>query len=522
VTQAEIRERIGADLLDRLAERVTSGGGSATFPVELPWLGEPLADLPLCTPEDAVTALEGARRSQAEWAGRTRRERARILKRVHDMVWAEQESLLDIIQAETGKSRPHAFEEVGDVAILARYYAFHGPRHLRSRRRRGGIPLLTSTREHHDPVGVVALISPWNYPLALSISDLLAVLMAGNGAVIKPDRLTPFTVLRGVDMLSRAGVPDGLVQVVTGRGAELAPPLIAGSDFLMFTGSTVTGRELASRAGSELIDATMELGGKNAMIVCADADLKKAARVAVWDCFTATGQLCVSIEKIFVEREVADTFTELFRQETGNLRLGAAFDYSAEMGSLISREQFAKVSGHVDEAVAAGARLITGGRARPELGPLFFEPTILADVPAGVAVNSEETFGPVVSLTAVDSIAEAVAAANDTPYGLNAAVWTRNRRRGLAIARELRAGTVSVNDSYRATWISVDAAQGGMKASGLGRRHGRTGLLKYTELQTTARQRLLPIGPPPGWEEERFHRLLEFLLKLLRRLPGLR
>jgi len=522
VTIDEIATRLDRANLDRLAARVTALGARESFAVAAPWTGEVLAEAPLCTAADALAAVAGAREVQREWAARPLRKRARLLVGIHDLIWRESEAILDIIQAETGKARCHCFEEVGDVAVMARYYAFHGPRHLRPRRRRGGVPLLTRIREYRHPVGIAALISPWNYPLTLSLSDLLAALLAGNGAVLKPDRLTPFTALWALDLLERAGLPAGLVRVVTGRGSELAPALIAASDFLMFTGSTQTGRLLASEAGSHLVDCTMELGGKNAMIVCAGADLDRAARVAVWDCFSSTGQLCVSIERIYVEAAVADDFAARFVRETERLRLGAAFDYSADMGSLISAEQLAKVTAHVDEAVAAGARVLTGGRPRPDLGPLFYEPTILSDVPEDAVVLGEETFGPVVSLLPVAGIEEAVAAANDSPYGLNAAVWDRNARRARALARRLETGTVSVNDSYRASWISADAPQGGWKDSGLGRRHGREGLLKYTEVQTVAVQRLLPIGPPPGWSEERFHRLLERLLRLLRRIPGLR
>jgi len=516
-------EQVDQALLNRLAGRIALAGGQReTLTVEAPFTAQILGTLPMCMPEDVLEAVGRARSAQQSWAHMSFKDRARVFLRFHDLIWDRREEIFDLIQLETGKARNHAYEEVADNAIMARYYAFHAKRHLRPKRRKGLYPLLTRTKEHFLPFGLVGFISPWNYPLALSISDALAALMAGNAAILKPDRLTPFTALWGVDLLYQAGLPPELFQVVTGSGSELAGPMIENVDYLAFTGSTETGRLLAEQSGRSLISCTMELGGKNAMLILADADLDRAARVAVWDCFSSTGQLCVSIERIYAQTTVFDEFAERFAEEVRRVKLGAAFSYDVDMGSLISADQLDKVKAHVDAAVSNGATVLTGGKARPDLGPYFYEPTILTDVTEEMAVFDEETFGPVVSLYRFESVEEAVEKVNASRYGLNTSLWTRDTAFGRKLAASIKTGTININDSYRATWASADSTQGGCKASGLGRRHGATGIVKYTEPQSVAVQRLLPVGPPKGMNEERFHNLLTYGIKLLRRIPGLR
>ncbi len=266
----------------------------------------------------------------------------------------------------------------------------------------------------------------------------------------------------------------------------------------------------------------MELGGKNAMIVLADADLERAVEGAGRACFSNTGQLCISIERLYVQRPVYDDFVARFAARTRTMTMGASLDYSADIGSLVSRRQLEAVQAHVDEAVAGGARVLAGGRHRPELGPFFFEPTVLSGVTPAMRVCTEETFGPVVSVYPFDTVDEVVQAANSSPYGLNFSVWTRRTREGRRLAARLAAGTVNVNDGYAATWASVDAPMGGFKDSGLGRRHGAAGILKYTEPQTVSVQRLLPIAPPRGVSQAAFARFMTVALRTLRRLPGVR
>ncbi len=317
-------------------------------------------------------------------------------------------------------------------------------------------------------------------------------------------------------------MPQGLVQVVTGSGSELGTPIIEQSDYLMFTGSTDTGRQVAAQAGERLIDCSMELGGKNALLVLDDADVGKAAAGAVRAAFSNAGQLCISVERIYVPTTLWDAFVDRFVAAAKAMRLSAALDYSADMGSLINETQLETVTQHVDDAVQQGATVLAGGRPRPDIGPYFYEPTILTGVCEGMTAFADETFGPVVSVYPVQTEQEAIEKANDSPFGLNFSVWTSDPKRGRRLATQLQAGTVNVNEGYAAAWASIDAPMGGMKASGLGRRHGELGILKYTERQTIAIERGLPVGVPSWMRADHYARVMSGGLRLLRRLPGVK
>jgi acyl-CoA reductase-like NAD-dependent aldehyde dehydrogenase len=312
-------------------------------------------------------------------------------------------------------------------------------------------------------------------------------------------------------------MPADVFLVVTGEGPVVGPALGERVDFLMFTGSGRTGRLVARQAAERLIGCSLELGGKNPMIVLADADLDKAVDGAVRGCFSAAGQICVSIERMWVHESIWDRFVGRFVERTKVLRLGTSLDYSIEMGSLSSERQMKAVEEHVGDALAQGAHLLAGGRRRPDLGPLFYEPTILVDVRPGMKVYAEETFGPVVSIYPFASEAEAIEQANASRYGLSASIWTRDTGRGAILARKIRAGSVNVNEAYAATWGSVDSPIGGMKESGLRSRHGAEGVLKFTESQTVAVQRVLPIAPLPGMDAGTYARWMTRLVRLVRR-----
>ena len=484
--------------------------------------GQLLGWVPQCTHDDVVAAADRARAVQRTWAQRPLRERAEVMLRFHDLVLRRQDEVLDIIQLENGKARTHAFEEVADVCLTARYYANTAEKYLTPKRRQGVLLALTEVWEHHPPKGLVGIISPWNYPLTLGISDALPAIVAGNAVLAKPDNQTPFSALWAVRLLEEAGMPHGLVQVVTGSGSELGTPIIEQSDYLMFTGSTETGRKVAAQAGERLIACSMELGGKNALLVLDDADLGKAAAGAVRAAFSNAGQLCISIERIYVPTTLWDGFLDRFVAAAKEIRLSAALDYSADMGSLINQAQLETVTQHVDDAVQKGATVLAGGRPRPDIGPYFYEPTILTGVREGMTVFADETFGPVVSLYPVQTEQEAIEKANDSPFGLNFSVWTSDPKRGRLVATQLEAGTVNVNEGYAAAWASVDAPMGGMKASGLGRRHGEQGILKYTEPQTIAIERGLPVGAPPWMRAGIYARVMSNGLRVLRHLPGVK
>ena len=513
--------RVHDQLLRRLAARADVPAEREPLAVEAPFTGETLGSVPRATPDDMRAACEAARRAQAEWGRVPVRTRARVLLTFHDLVIANADEILDVIQLESGKARRHALEEVLDTAISARYDAHTAAAVLRLRRRQGALPLLTQTWEYHHPQGVVGFVAPWNYPLILGITDAIPALAAGNAVVVKPDALTPFSTLWAARLLEEAGLPRGVLQIVTGRGSELGPTMIGLVDYFMLTGSTATGKRVACLAAERLIDYSLELGGKNALIMLSDADLGRAVPGALRGIATNSGECCVSIERVYAQRAVYPEVASRLAQAFQGVKLGASLTFAEDMGSLVSAEQFTKVQRHVEDAVAHGATLLAGGSARPDLGPYFFEPTLLAEVPPEAACFREETFGPVAALSPFDGVDEVVAQANDTSYGLNASVWTRQAAVGRAVAQRLQCGTVNVNEAYAAAWSSA-SPMGGFKESGVGRRHGSQGLLKYTQAQTVAVQRLLAIDTPPFLSHGQYAAVMLLAVKALKHLPGVK
>lgn len=483
-----------------------------------PLTGEKIATLPESLPSDVDAAFALARDAQARWAGVPMASKRKIMLRFHDLVLEHQHDLLDAVQWETGKSRQSAFDEVADVALTARYYANSAPRHLRPQRRQGGLPILTSTTERYVPRGVVGMITPWNYPLTLPLSDAIPALLAGNAIVLKPDSQTPLSALSALHLLYQAGLPQGLFQVVVGDGPIVGGAIIDNADFVMFTGSTATGKIVAERCGQRLIGFSAELGGKNPMVVLDDAPLERAVAGAINASFSNAGQLCMSIERLFVQDNVYDRFVPALVEGVKKLRLGVGLDFSWDVGSLISAEQLEKVTAHVEDAINRGATVLTGGKPRPDIGPYVFEPTLLTNVSEDMMLCRGETFGPVVAIYRFSSDEEAIRLANDTSYGLNASVWG-SPQRATALAEQIEAGSVNVNEGFTATWISTDAPMGGFKESGVGRRHGREGIVKYTNVQTIARQRLLNIQTPKNMTTERFVSVMTKGLKAMKYLP---
>ncbi|GAA3492629.1 MULTISPECIES: succinic semialdehyde dehydrogenase [Streptomyces] len=504
------------EVVAQLTRGVVGSGRTASH---TPFTGEKLADLPESTPEDVALAFERARTAQIAWGGLPVKQRAAVLLRFHDLVLERQAEILDLIQLETGKARLHAHEEIQAVAMAARHYGRQAPAYLKPKRHTGAVPVLTKVTEQRQPRGVVGQISPWNYPFELSVGDCLPALVAGNALVMKPDTETALSALWGRDLLVEAGLPPEVFQVVLGEGPVVGPAVVQHADYVSFTGSTRTGREIAQNAGARLVGVSLELGGKNAMLVLADADVEKAAAGAVRACFASAGQLCISIERLYVHESVADDFVQRFVARTRAMRLGNALAYGADLGSLVGPRQLETVTRHVEEAVSKGATVLTGGTARPDVGPYFYEPTVLEGVESPMAVCGEETFGPVVSIYRFRDEDQAVAEANGTPYGLNASVWTKSAKRGHAVASRLRTGTVNINEGYGPAYASVRAPMGGMKESGLSRRHGSEGILKYTEAQTVAQQRLIPLAPAFGMDDEKY---AAFMTAGLRAMKALR
>jgi succinate-semialdehyde dehydrogenase/glutarate-semialdehyde dehydrogenase len=510
-------------VLDRsLAAEFTrdlSVSGAATTTVIAPFTGEPLHELPQGTAKDVEDAAAAARVAQLAWQQTSFAHRRRILLRAHDLLLERRETLLDAVQSETGKTRGNAFEEVFSGASVSRYCALTARRVLTTRRRRAGIPVVISTRLQYKPKGLVGVITPWNYPLSLSLMDVIPALAAGNAVVQKADNQGALSVLTARRAFIEAGVPAALWAVITGDGNEVGNAIVDAADYVCFTGSTATGTRVAQRAAATLTGVSLELGGKNPLIVLGDANPEKAAADAVYACFSSMGQLCVSIERIYVDRSIAAEFTAAFVERVTNLAQGPDFDYTADVGSLTSAAQLERVEAHVADAVAKGATVLAGGRARPDLGPYFYEPTVLSGVTEAMDCAANETFGPVVAIHEFATEAEAIALANDTEFGLNASVFSRSRRHARSVAAQLHAGSVNINEGYRATFGSVDAPMGGMKLSGLGRRNGPEGILRFVEGRTVAEATGILTLPRSGAE---WKRLLGVMLLLLRTLKLIR
>ncbi|MBF0671594.1 MAG: aldehyde dehydrogenase family protein [Salinibacterium sp.] len=478
---SQLTPEVIADLVPDLT--ATSGD---TADVMAPFTGEVLHALPLSTVDDVRDAAERARLAQLTWQHAGFAHRRRVLLKAHDLLLERRQLLLDAVQSETGKTRGQAFEEVFQAANVTRYYALTAQRVLRPESRRSAIPVVVTTQVDVRPKGVVGVITPWNFPLSLSIMDVIPALAAGNGVVQKADHQGALSILASRRAFIDAGVPAELWQVVAGPGAEIGTAVTDVADYVCFTGSTATGRTVAKRAAERLVGVSLELGGKNPLLVLDDVTPEKAAADAAYACFSSMGQLCVSIERIIVHSAVADDFIDAFVRRVEALSIGPAYDYTTDAGSLALPSQLETVQRHVDDALAKGATLLTGGRALPHLGPLFYAPTVLTDVTPEMECHSNETFGPVVSISIVDSEEEAIVAANDTEYGLNASILSGSIRRAHRVASALESGSVNINEGYRATFSAIDAPMGGAKQSGLGRRNGPEGLLRFVEQRTVS------------------------------------
>ncbi len=501
----------------RLTGQLCATGCEAKRAVS-PVNGQPLGDIPQSTADDVEAAFVRARRAQAAWARTSVEERARIFMRFHDLVLERQDEIMDLVCWESGKARKHAFDEVVHVALTARYYARTAEQHLGTRRVAGVVPGLTRVEVNRIPKGVVGIISPWNYPFTMAVCDGLPAIMAGNAVVAKPDAQTMLSALLGLQILEEAGLPHDLWQMVAGPGRTIGTEIIQRADYICFTGSTATGKLIAKQCAERLIGCSLELGGKNPFLVLRDADVDRAAEGAVRAAFSNAGQLCVSSERLFVADQVYDRFVQKFVDRVNAMNLGASLDWGVDMGTLISEEQLEAVTAHVEDAKDKGVRVLTGGQARPELGPYFFEPTVLEGTTPDMRCFGEETFGPVISIYRFSSESDAISRANDGEYGLNASIYTRDTQRGREIARQIKCGTVNVNEAFGATFASVESPMGGMRQSGMGRRQGAEGILRYTEPQAVATQRLLRFAPMLGMTDAHYAKFMTASVRLMSKL----
>jgi acyl-CoA reductase-like NAD-dependent aldehyde dehydrogenase len=430
----------------------------------------PIGEIEVQNPADVKAALERARKAQPGWAEISYEERGSYLQRAVRVMLERQDEFVEVLCAETGKPRIEALGgELMTACDALQYYAKRAKRILGDRQ----IPLhllrTKKLRVRYKPLGVVGIITPWNYPFVLSLNPTVQALIAGNAVLLKPSEVTPFSGRLVAELLEAAGLPEGVFQLVLGDGETGAALVEAGLDKISFTGSVRTGRVVAEACARSLVPCTLELGGKDPMIVCADADLDRAARGAVFGAFTNSGQVCMSTERVYVVEEVAEAFTEKCLDHTAKLRQGAEGEF--DVGSISWPHQLDIIEEHVRDAVEKGARVLSGGRRNPDYEGYFFEPTILVDV----SHEADE--------------AEAVALANDSRYGLNASVWTRNKHKGAEIARMLESGCVVVNDCM-VNYAATESPFGGVKDSGIGRVNGELGLKSYCHVQSVLTDRL--------------------------------
>jgi succinate-semialdehyde dehydrogenase/glutarate-semialdehyde dehydrogenase len=451
-----------------------------------PATGEEVGRAPLCTPEGAARAFKRARAAQKSWGALSFRARAAVVMRARALVLEEVEQIASLVSRESGKPAAEAVAmEVVPTLDLMQFFARKSARLLRPERIDIGLYrfLGRTSFVEYRPLGVVAVISPWNFPWAIPLGEVVMALMAGNSVVLKPSELTPMVALKIGDVFRRAGLPEGVLEVVTGDGSTGQGVVEAGADKIMFTGSVATGRRVAEAAARKLIPVVLELGGKDPMIVFEDADLGAASSAAVWGAFANSGQACASVERCYVHESVAEEFTARVVEKTRALRQAVlcSGDECADIGAMSSERQLRTVEEHVRDAVGRGARVLAGGSRIVADGArgrgTFFEPTVLAGVDHSMTVMREETFGPVLPLMTFRTEEEAVRLANDSQFGLTASVWTRRLRRGRRIASRIEAGTVMVNEVLYTHGIA-QTPWGGVKQSGLGRTHGRLGLME--------------------------------------------
>ena len=465
-----------------VGNRWTAGATREEIAVTDPATGETIGAVAKLTGEDSAKAVDVAHTALAGWAATLPQERARLLRRWYELIVASREDLARIMTAEQGKPLSEARGEIEYAASFVEFYAEEA--------RRPNIEGVTShlpdaeVELWREPVGVAALITPWNFPSAMITRKAAAALAAGCTALVHPSAETPFSALALAELAERAGFPAGVVNIVTGDAPEVVEPWLTDARVraLSFTGSTEVGRMLYARSGETVKRLVLELGGHAPFLVFADADLDRAVDEAIKAKFATTGQDCLGANRFFVAREVYDAFCDRFTTATRALTLGPGRD-DPDLGPLMNESAVEKQTAHVADALARGARLLTGGRISG-LGPLFFEATVLADVPQDARVFHEETFGPVAAIAPFDTEEEAVSRANATEYGLVAYLHTRDPRRIYRLSRSLQFGMVAVN---RTKVTGAPIPFGGVKQSGLAREGARQGLEAFTDIKYVCR-----------------------------------
>ena len=462
------------EALDRTPE------GRRRLGLKSPLEGREIGEITVMTKEDVAEAIQRARRAQKAWAARSVEDRAKIVNRAIDAILEHKDEIVATLRAETGKTIPESvFMEVLPSCDFINYWSHRAPKELAPHKRKmhGYLKPLKRLEIAYRPLGVVGVITPWNGPFSLAVNPTAQALLAGNAVLLKPSEVSPESSAWAVRCYREAGVPEDVVQVLYGDGETGAALVSGGVDKISFTGSVRTGKKIGVACAEQLIPCTLELGGKDAMIVCADANIERAARGAVFNSMLNTGQVCMGVERVYVVESVADEFERIVREQVAALRYGPGED--VDVGAVFWDRQLDIIKRHVEDARAKGAKIDVGGQLEEGAG-LFFQPTLITGASHDMDIMREETFGPVVSIMRVSSEAEAIRLANDSEYGLSASVWTQDTEKGIRIAKQIEAGSVCVNDATIAYGVP-EAPFGGLKQSGLGHVNGPGALRSYSQ-----------------------------------------
>lgn len=490
-----------------------------------PATGEKIGSVPVTEIPSIPGMLNRTRVAQRRWGDRSLEERLRLLPRLRRVLMAQREEIARLVSWETGKpyAESLAVELIPGLDMI-RFLQKAAGRIWKPERLGLGWFVHKRSILEHIPLGVVGIISPWNYPFGIPFTQVVAALIAGNAVLLKSSELTPLSGVRLVEVFRQAGLDPELLQLISGDGSRGAALVSAGPDKLVFTGSVATGKRVMSSAAEGLLPLTLELGGKDPMLVLRDANLERAANGAVWGAFTNAGQVCASVERCYVERPVAEEFIAKVLAKTRQLRQGSPLGKlpdgevvvnPVDLGPMITETQRQKVQAQVDDALRRGGSALCGGRPRTDLPGYFYPPTVLIDVPPAADVWQEETFGPLLPIAVVDSAEEGIALANQSRYALSASVWSQSRTQARAAAARLEAGTVWINDVIY-TYGLAATPWGGFKESGLGRTHSAIGLQDFTQIRHR-NEGYYPLSTELQWYPYTEKKLiwLERLLKLL-------
>ena len=473
--------------IESSVDSTVPNAGATQIAVENPATGEVIAHVPVFSPDEVAEMARRGRAVQPAWAALGFEGRSRVLSRMQKWMTDNAERVIGVVVSETGKAYEDA--QLADWAYgvaAAGFWAKNAEPYLADEKISTASPFVQGRKLvlRHSPLGLVGVIGPWNYPITNSFGDCIPALAAGNAVILKPSEVTPLTSLLLLEGLHECGMPEGVLQVATGYG-DTGAALIDHVDMIMFTGSTATGKRVMSKAAETLTPVSMELGGKDPMLVLADADVDRAVNLAVMYSMFNGGQTCISVERVYVEEPVYDEFVAKVTAKAAGLRNGVSTGPgTADVGAMTLPKQVDVVERHVEDARAKGAKVVVGGhRGHAGRGGYWFEPTVLVDVDHTMACMTEETFGPTLPIMKVADAEEAIRLANDSPYGLSASVVSKDLAKGEAVARRLEAGTVLVNDVL-VNYLALELPMGGAKASGMGTRHGKGGIRKFCQHQS--------------------------------------